>query len=188
MAREHGCGRQKTPVLGLLKPCWLLLQVHPNTPRGPGIWFPGQPAGSAPESPGQRECGFAAAGPAPTPGLTETSLLRYRSAIQVGTVFGPAVGSVQPGAQPKSRRAHVESAGSKAPDLVTAAVFTGMSCPGLGAVVPGWGCRLRMRLPWGQAGASVGGNCFKTITEPWQAGALGIGIWVSCSGVAVMPR
>lgn len=61
-------------------------------------------------------------------------------------MFGPAVGSVQPGAQPKSRRAHVESAGSKAPDLVTAAVFTGMSCPGLGAVV------LRMRLPWGQAG------------------------------------
>ena len=76
------------------------------------------------------------------------------------------------GAQPTSRHAHVGSAGSKAPDLVTAAVFTGTGCPGL-----------RMRLPWGRAGVSVGGNCFKTITETWQAGALGIGIWVSWSGV-----
>lgn len=46
-------------------------------------------------------------------------------------------GSVQPGAQPKSRRAHVESAGSGARDLVTAAVFAATSGPALGAVVPG---------------------------------------------------
>lgn len=39
--------------------------------------------------------------------------------------------------------------------------------------------RARTRLPWGWVGVSVGGKCFKTITETWQAGALGVRIWVS---------
>lgn len=84
-------------------------------------------------------------------------------------MFSPCV--AQPRAQPQSRYAYVESAGSWACDQARAAAQAG-TC--------GLGPQTRLYAGGrGEGGLPVGGNCFKMATETWPAGALLLRVQVS---------